>query len=221
MFVEVKRTWNPVVGCLHECSYCWARIIARRLARMGIKPYADTGFQPSLTHERLKARFREGEFVFVCDMGDLFGEWVPSMWIQSVLDTIRRWPKTTFLLLTKNPGRYLKFELPENAIAGATIESNRDYQLSKAPPQSTRIKAMSRLKHRKMISIEPILDFDLDEFSEAIRRIMPEFVYIGYDNYNCGLPEPEPEKTMRLVERLQEFTEVRLKTIKAVVGSHR
>ena len=215
MFAEVTRTWNPVVGCLHECVYCWARRLARRLAKARIEPYASKSFQPSLMPERLRMRFRKGEFIFVCDMGDLFGDWVPREWIQSVLDAIEKWPKTTFLLLTKNPERYLEFDLPENVIAGATIESNRDYpNLSRAPLQSKRIEAMTRLKHEKMMSIEPILDFDLEQFAEAIRRISPRFTYIGYDNYGYNLPEPSTKKTMKLINRLRGFTEVRLKTIK-------
>ena len=56
------------------------------------------------------ARFKEGEFVFVQDMSDLFAGIVPEEYIQRVMGHIQKFPKTTFLLLTKNPNRYREFE---------------------------------------------------------------------------------------------------------------
>jgi len=216
MFREVATTWNPVIGCLHQCVYCWARRYAVRLAKMGVKPYASNLFKPTFIPKRLDRKFRKHQLVFTSDMGDLFGSWVPTLWIQKVLETIRIWPETTFLLLTKNPERYLEFELPDNVIAGATIESNHQhFAISKAPSVEKRLEAMRRLTHnKKMISVEPILDFDLEAFVEAIRAVNPVFVYVGYDNYNFHLPEPKLEKTLKLIEELETFTEVRLKTIR-------
>lgn len=44
--------------------------------------------------------------VFVSSMGDLFGEWVPDIWIQDVFDACDKAPQHTYLFLTKNPQRY-------------------------------------------------------------------------------------------------------------------
>jgi len=216
MFSEVTSTWNPVTGCLYGCVYCWARRYAKHLSEMGVEPYSTKGFQPTFVDSRLRKKFSRNSFIFTCDMGDLLGEWVPTEWIERVLDTIRMWPHTYFLLLTKNPKRYLSLNLPVNIVVGATIESNRDYpSLSKAPPQSDRIYAMRGLTHKyKAVVIEPILEFDLDEFTEAIMEISPSLVYIGYNNYECRLPEPPISKTLKLIERLSEFTDVRLKTVR-------
>jgi DNA repair photolyase len=216
MFGEVTDTWNLVTGCMHGCVYCWCRRYAKRLSEMGIEPYSTRGFQPTFIDARLRKKFSRNSFVLVSDMGDLLGDWVPREWIERVLDTIRMWPHTYFLLLTKNPKRYLSFSLPENVVAGATIESNRDYpSLSKAPPQSERIDAMKRLTHKhKAVVVEPILEFDLEEFTEAIREISPSLVYIGYDNYGFKLPEPGLEKTMEFISRLKGFTDVRVRTIR-------
>jgi len=46
--------------------------------------------------------------VFVSSMGDLFGEWVPDVWISDVFDACKKAPQHIYLFLTKNPGRYLE-----------------------------------------------------------------------------------------------------------------
>lgn len=67
---------------------------------------------------------------------------------------------------------------------------------------------------RKFVTIEPILDFYLKDFVIKLRRLKTEFIYLGYDNHGCKLPEPPLEKTLALIEELEKFTEVRLKTIR-------
>ncbi len=62
---------------------------------------------------------------------------------------------------------------------------------------------------RKFISIEPIMDFDLEIFAKWIEEIAPIQVSVGYDNWNNRLPEPSLSKTLQLIERLNEFTQVR------------
>ena len=44
--------------------------------------------------------------IFVSSMGDLFGEWVPDIWIEDVFAACKRAPQHTYLFLTKNPQRY-------------------------------------------------------------------------------------------------------------------
>ena len=220
MFSVVSKTWNPVTGCLHGCVYCWARRLAETKLRAA-RRYR-MGFVPRLNQEEFKARFGEGEFVFVSDMGDLFGDFIPGEWILKVLSHVGRFPRTHFLFLTKNPARYSEFIdlFPENAILGATIETDDDrlyleHGISKAPPPSERYEAMRRLPwDKKFIAIEPILDFDLDEFSKWIEEIEPIMIYIGYDNYGNRLPEPPLSKALALAERLSKTTLVVKKTMR-------
>ena len=222
MFTIVSETWNPVTGCLHDCIYCWARQLA--LTKLRHTPRYREGFKPRLNPEEFKKRFKGG-VVFVSDMGDLWGDWVPDDWIRRVLNHIRKFPNTWFLFLTKNPQRYHDFldEIPSNAILGATIETNRDTyfqegyspRISRAPLPSRRYQAMKSLDWPlKFVSIEPILDFDLDVFTRWIEEINPFMVYIGYDNYGHRLPEPPLAKTMELIRRLEDFTLVIRKTIR-------
>ena len=149
---------------------------------------------------------------FVSDMGDLFGEFIPSEWIVKVIEHIRKFPRTYFLFLTKNPGRYAEFLdiMPSNAILGATIETNKDNlyvenKISRAPLPSVRIRAMIDLEwDKKFVSIEPVLDFDLEIFTEQLTKIAPLMIYIGYDNYNNRLPEPPLSKVLALIDELSE-----------------
>ncbi|MDH5688497.1 MAG: hypothetical protein OEZ48_11645, partial [Candidatus Bathyarchaeota archaeon] len=56
-------------------------------------------------------------------------------------------------------------------------------------------------------------DFD-DEFIDWIKEISPQMVYIGYDNYNNKLQEPQLSKTKLLVEELYGITDVRAKALR-------
>ena len=218
MFHKVTRTWNPITGCLHLCRYCWARRLAEGRLK-NTKKYSE-GFKPRFHPEELSKKFRPGEFVFVSDMGDMWGSWVFERWIWEVLNHIAKFPKTTFLFLTKNPARYFEFldELShmDNVILGATIETDFDkvywaYGISNAPSPSRRLKAMKWIRMvngnvRLMVSVEPIIQVkDVYEFSKEIAEINPEFVYVGYDNYNNKLPEPSLEQTLKLIELLEAY----------------
>src|SRR5690606_37459529 len=125
MFDNITETWNPVVGCLHSCTYCWARRLAETKLK-NIERYKD-GFKPKLVEKELNKKFYK-QSVFVSDMGDLFGEWVPAKWIVEVIEAIKKSPSSNFLFLTKNPKHYYEFLdlYPGNVVLGATIETNRD-----------------------------------------------------------------------------------------------
>jgi DNA repair photolyase len=220
MFNIITKTWNPVTGCYHSCIYCWARKLALRKLR-NAERYRN-GFIPKLNQGEFNDRF-DGGIVFVSDMGDLLGDFIPRKWIESVINYVKKFPNTYFLLLTKNPARYHEFldKMPSNIILGVTIETNRDdlylkKMISKAPLPSKRYEAMQKLNwDKKFISIEPILDFDLEKFAQWIEEIEPLMIYIGYDNYNNKLPEPSINKTLKLIEVLSETTLIIKKTIRS------
>lgn len=216
MFPFITRTWNPLGGeCRHGCVYCWARKLAaeRKMAKyQGEARVHGSG---------LKWKFKPEEFVFVCDMVDLLGAWVHQSSISFILDMIKDNPKTNFLLLTKNPKRYLELLdfLPTNVVLGCTLESNLNYsEISKAPSQFQRLYwftqlaeverlrfAGDRTSHKLFVSVEPILDFNFENFVDVLCNwIKPWAVAVGYDNYGCGLPEPPLAKTMQFIEALEK-----------------
>ena len=214
MFPFITKTWNPLGGeCLHKCSYCWASKMANRY---NMKKY--TG-KPTLIESEMAKTFKQEDFVFVCDMTDLFGEWVRTGQLMDILGFIRDSP-ARFLLLTKNPSRYLGFEIPVNCVAGATIECDMNFQVNgDAPSPFSRIEAMRKVKAEKMVSVEPIMKFT-DRFPYEVVSIAPKFVAVGYDNYHNGLPEPSLSETEGLISVCEDFgIQVYRKTLREKIVS--
>jgi len=214
-------TFNLIVGCLHNCVYCYARRWARRQRKRCLDCY---NFKPHFHMERfeLNPPKKDELPVFINDMGDAFGDWVPQDFIDAVIRYMAEFKDVTFYCLTKNPKRYLGLKFPDNVVLGATIESNINQTwISRAPPTSERLEAMARVEHkRKFISIEPILMFHHKQFYEKIVwEVDPEFVYIGYCNplslaRRLKLPEPPLMETKRFVNALRQSVEVRVKTLR-------
>lgn len=211
MFKFVGKKWNPVVGCSHNCSYCWARKLAEtRLKHM--PKYQGSFLTPRLIEDEFNKKFyHSGDYWFVCDMGDLFCKEVPDEWILKVVDKIRA-SDANFLFLTKNPDRYYemmaKYRLPiENVIYGATIESDKNHiGISKAPDVYDRIGGMCALaldrRIKTFICVEPIMKFT-ESFADLLEHIRPWAIAIGYDNYGNHLPEPTLQETEKLIQGLK------------------
>jgi DNA repair photolyase len=205
MFKTVSRTWNVFKGCRFDCAYCNARKMAA--TRLKESPRYKDGFTPRLVTEELSRRFRPGEFIFVGYMGDI--SFATREEVGFILaQTIEFFSETSFLFCSKNPAIYSSWELayPDNLYLGTTIETNRSYGLSKAPPPLERFQAMAELQHaRKFVSIEPVMDFDLEVMTRWLREMKPDIVEIGADNYRNHLPEPPWEKIKALLASLREF----------------
>ncbi|MDR1688319.1 MAG: phage Gp37/Gp68 family protein [Clostridiales bacterium] len=67
-------------------------------------------FDPTFYRYRLEqpAKMKKPQNIFVCDMADLFGEWVPDEWISEVFKACEAAPQHRYLFLTKNPERLVK-----------------------------------------------------------------------------------------------------------------
>ncbi|MHA1216307.1 MAG: hypothetical protein ACTSPX_03140 [Candidatus Thorarchaeota archaeon] len=220
---EGVKTWNPYVGCRFNCVYCRPSFQrqAKRRRKWCEKCY---NYEPHFHPERL-SRLPGGKIVFACDMGDIaFAE---KEWLDRIAAVMKEHGGKTFYLQSKEPRVFYRIDdLPENVIVGTTIETNKitfdtpsEYEfyreISQAPLPYKRYVTMKHLDHpRKYVTVEPILDFDVDVVVGWVKNIAPEFVYVGYDNHNCRLPEPPLEKTLKLIRELEKFTEVRIKTIR-------
>jgi protein gp37 len=120
-------TWNPITGCLmpDSCAvrrYCFANKVAQNLrGQCGYDK--ENPFKPTLHENRLQQPkfIKKPSRIFTCDMGDMWGDWVPEEWIEAVMNVIRQCHRHTFLLLTKNPQNYDGHTIPSNCWLGTTI----------------------------------------------------------------------------------------------------
>lgn len=64
-----------------------------------------------------------------------------------------------------------------------------------------------------MISIEPVMYFDLDILLDWMRSLLADFISVGADSGHGhnNLPEPSPTKLKQLLDQLELITEVRKK----------
>jgi len=218
---KTVHTWNPFVGCCHDCIYCYAVDIAKRQKHRCQSCYE---FVPHMHNERLKKQFGADGTVFVCSMGDI--AFSTHDQFSDILWVIEHKPKVTFLIQSKNPLFFAEYEetqgrIAHNVVLGTTLETDMYKSatpISYAPMPELRYKAMKKIDHpRKYVTIEPIMEFDIAIMVKWIQKIAPEFVYLGYnskDSKNHHLPEPSSDSTEELIAELEKITEVRRKLIR-------
>lgn len=137
-------------------------------------------FDPTLHCYRLGEPFKikKPQTIFVCSMADLFGDWVPDKWIQTVLDACQQAPWHRYLFLTKNPKRYS--EIRTNRTRGISISRDLRGNIwlgATATNQGQLYKVASALEDADQsvstfVSIEPIFEpisvYEIDCFANWV-----------------------------------------------------
>lgn len=167
-------TFNPITGCLNNCSYCYARKLANgRLKHLYLNDrngiianYGNSSVDDAVVaeHDPFYPRFWREKLtrnnpkwnakpkgIFVCDMSDLFGIGIPKEWTMLVLEVIKRNPQNRYYLLTKQPQNLLKFSpFPDNCWVGVSVCNNKmlDVAVDKLEDIQSTV---------KYISFEPLL----------------------------------------------------------------
>jgi DNA repair photolyase len=214
MYDFIDGIWNPVSGkCYHGCTYCYVKRTAKR--------YGHSQKEPHLNMSELNKNLGSNQLVFVCSGCDLFADDVPYEYIKAVIDRSLQFKDNKYLLQTKNPARivYSSFGLStEIHKICTTIETNRYIPgiMGNSPHPDLRATAMNVLANNgfeTMVTIEPIMDFDLDKMLERIAITKATQVNIGADSDHKqnNLPEPLEEKVIELISELEKFTIVKKK----------
>ena len=197
-------TWNPIRGkCPHGCVYCFMKDRDVGPLRLDQKALADS--------------LGSGRTIFVGSSTDMWADAVPGVQIWQVLNQCRYHDGNKYIFQTKNPSRFFQYiqEFPAKTILGTTLESNRQFGQSihaPLPAERAAVFCDRRLqKFKKMVSIEPIVAFDLEIFSRWIKGINPAFVSIGADSKGHNLIEPTAQELKDLVVELSSITEIKLK----------
>jgi len=210
-FVDDYRP-NPLCGsCPHNCIYCYIhgkKGMKHRFPRLREKYNGIIRLDERVFIKNIIDRCKP---IFFCDCIDYLSNEVKYEIILRIWEWIEEYPRIKFLSLTKNPERYLRLikYIPSNLIIGSTIESNLNHFYSNAPKVNHRIRAIidisKKISNDLFISIEPILDFNLYPFLSDIRIIKPNYIAIGYDNYNYKLNEPSLATTKLLIEEIRKM----------------
>lgn len=225
-------TWNPIAGCKHGCRWtmpdgtvaiCYAENIAEGLAQASYPEGFDHHYwkphhlvSPTKVSEPLK--------IFVGSMSDVFGSWVTNEEIQAVLDIIAVSPQHQFQMLTKNPVRTTKFDIPSNVWIGSS--SPPDYMWGKQLKQSMKEKMLHRMLDSigkanapiKWMSFEP-LSWDVTSIVEQYPGAL-HWAVIGAASNGPAQYPPEQKVFLNLKSTLETqgvriFYKGNLKTLSA------
>lgn len=195
------ETWNPITGCTpisEGCQNCYAKRMANRLkGRYGYDK--DNPFKVTLHPDKLDEplKWKKPRMIFVCSMGDLFHEDVPTTFIDQVLEIIAACPQHTFLALTKRPEN-LKHKIygtteenPYRQLGGGDYLSNlwlgvtaeNQQRADERIPMLLQIPAVKRF-----VSIEPMLGpvrFKTEkEMYEEAAGMGLENMFFSFNNIN-------------------------------------
>lgn len=221
-------TWNPITGCYHDCTYCYARKLANRFAGDTRQNMADKrckhigsglyeldkpftarngrtlatpfGFYPTLHKYRMNHLEQRptGANIFVGAMADVFGEWIPDEWIKDIFEACKNNPQHNYLFLTKNPKRYCSLSRQKLLPHGKNMWYG--YSLT---TKASHVLYKSKETHT-FVSIEPILE-DVGDYIQGF-PLIADWVIIGAETGNRkGKVTPKVEWIEKIVAYCDKY----------------
>jgi hypothetical protein len=202
-------SWSPFQGCKFDCVYCEQSF--QRQAKRKLHECLDCyRYEPHAHSERLK-RVPDDRVIVVCGNSDV--AFCNPEYMHKIINVMTRDEKKgrIWFVQSKKPSCFLQYigDFPENTVLLTTLETNRDEgydKVSKAPSPSVRYLMFRDLPYpRKVVTIEPIMEFDFDVFLDWILNIKPEAVYLGYESSRYEMPfnEPHMEKVLDFIVALK------------------
>lgn len=162
--------------------------------------------------------------IFVCSDISLFLPEISPEWIWALIAYTKKFDND-YLFEGRNTARMLYYSsmAPKRSLFSGVIETNRRYpEQGKHPVFEMRLSGLFALKNMKseiMVAIDPIMDFDVLEFSSNLISLHPVTVYIGANTGENEIPEPPKEKVLKLIENLenQEIKVCKKKSIERIL----
>ncbi len=204
MYPWVTHTHSHLHGeCTHRCSYCYMN--NPRFGR-----HANHTGKLRLSEKEFAVDYGTGKTIFIENTNDLFADEVPIGFITEILRHCQMYPENMYVFQTKNPMRYrtqtVQIFLPPKRMFGVTIETNRRLD-NNAPPAGERKEWFSFIdeSEKTFVTIEPILDFDLDVMLRWMEELKPDFINLGADSKSNRLEEPPAFKVRQLIEGINNL----------------
>ena len=148
-----------------------------------VAPYP-WGFQPTLRRDKLAEpqHWKKPRTIFVCSMGDMFGNWVPDEWITEVFRACDAAPRHRYMFLTKNPKRYAELRAkgiqpPANSWIGTSVTTDAE-----AKEQTFALSECWNVNANWFVSVEPLLEPMSSEALEDLGAM--HWVIIGAETGN-------------------------------------
>ena len=168
-----------------------AEIIDPFLKGNGSKAPYPFGFDPTFHRYRLNelAKWQKPRTIFVCSMADLFGDWIPDEWIETVFEACEKAPQHRYLFLTKNPKRYVelyeadKLPLEKNMWYGASVTTPE--QVEKIAKRFAKLPCSPK-QANTFLSVEPIF-FDIAKHNAwelFCRGYYADWIIVGAETGN-------------------------------------
>jgi len=224
------EVWPVFKGCRFNCTYCIPSF-QRQSKRWGAnncdKCY---NYEPHIHEERLN-KIPSSEIVFVAGSSDLF--FCSTKDLKRIIEKIKAHnpiKEKTFYFQSKVPSTFerIKEDLPKNSVILTTVETNKhlfsdgtsygDY--SKAQTPAERLKDFIRLDYeRKVITVEPIMEFNRSFAFQLSKVPNLEYIWVGYNTRpdEVSLPEPSKKELSRFLKQCKERDiEVRYKDIRGL-----